>query len=1044
MKQRSPLAWLAVWLVLLFAAGAALAQTSSRSWHTFNALDGVAANWVFDIVQTPDAALWFATDTGVLRFDGAWEEVHAGLPAAPTLSLAVDAAGNVWAGAAHGVARWTGDAWEAQGAGTELADATINDLMALPNGELWAGSPDGLFAWSPDAGWRRITGLPATGVDHMALDARQGVWLAQAATVFRLGDAGWQSIPLGAQEDGFGVMAMSPDARGGMWIATEARGIVHIGDNEMVWETEESGLPSNRVLALFTARDGALWAGTNGGGAARLDAQGWDALTLTDGLAADFVSALFEDADGVMWFGTVAGVTRYDGASWRAWQDAPAPQGPISALALDGDALWAAEDDGGLYRLQDDGWERVTLRVGGRPLKPEGVTTLFLDDEGALWMGTRTQGVVALKGKRARQWRMADGLSENFVTAIAQDGEGVMWFGTRSAGISRWDGRDWRAFTVEDGLLSNEVTALLVDDGGALWVGTREGLNRFDGESWRAFTTADGLGANEITALAQDESGAVWAATWGGGVSRWRDGVWETFDAEDGPAPPGIDAILTASGRVWLGAVSGLVAFDGRTWQQYSHAYGYDVGRVLALAGDGNTLYLGSEAGVIRFRPEHTPPSLGMLSINGRMPEGDALSVEAGAQAHVMLQGRDIHSLPDDLLYLVKLEGMDADWRQGRNPIITYPQLEPGDYAFQAQVRDPDMNYSQPISLTLQVREPQAYVAIPGLGHVHPGFALAGVAFLTLFMAVVGYASWTTALRWHMRQQAVERRFNPYIAGSPIRSRDMFFGREQLLQDLEASLAHNSMMLYGERRIGKTSLLYRLLEDLPRLKDKKFRFFPVFVDLEGTPEDAFFHQLMEGLLDALHEPLADFPARQKLQYFLLPAQASYTDRHMRRDLRQIIGHLKKRTEPAPRIIFLLDEADTLSGYDSLTQQQFRRILQDVFARNVGAVISGVHISKAWDRVESPWYNMFVEVVVPPLNRHEAELLMRKPVWGFYEWEDDAVAFVWRRTGGRPHRIQQIAREAVNFMLDDGRRRITLEDVRRGFERVVFAERLIRR
>jgi len=325
------------------------------------------------------------------------------------------------------------------------------------------------------------------------------------------------------------------------------------------------------------------------------------------------------------------------------------------------------------------------------------------------------------------------------------------------------------------------------------------------------------------------------------------------------------------------------------------------------------------------------------------------------------------------------------------------------------------------------------------LTRMRPEIALLSVIFLTLFAAVVGYASWSTALRWHMRQQAVERRFNPYIAGTPIRSRDMFFGRDDLLQNAEAGLAHNSLLIYGERRIGKTSLLYQMLHDLRQMQDDKYIFFPIFIDLEGTLEEDFFHHLMEGLLEALNDELTDFDAKNKLQYHQLGPAQRYTDRHMRRDLRQIVSHLKQRHDRIPRLIFLLDEADILSSYSSLTQQQLRRILQDTFARNVGVVIAGVHISKAWDRVESPWYNMFVELVTPPFNRYEAELLMRQPVLGFYEWDDDAVKFVWRRTAGRPHRIQQIAREAVNIMLDDHRRRIELADVRRAYERIVFAE-----
>jgi Cdc6-like AAA superfamily ATPase len=756
------------------------------------------------------------------------------------------------------------------------------------------------------------------------------------------------------------------------------------------------------------------------------------------------VTALFEDADGVLWFGTTAGVTRYDPASWHTWQSPPAPTGRITALAYGDGALWAAGATGQLYRLEQDTWRRVPLRIGRKTIRPTAIEALYLDEQGTLWIGTRDRGLLAYDGRRTRRWTLRDGLAENFITAIARSPDGLLWTGFRSAGLGRWDGRAWRTLTVDDGLLSNEVTALLVDDAGALWVGTRAGLNMFDGQQWRAFTTDDGLPANQITALAQDDEGAIWAATWGGGVSRWQDDVWTTFDGRNGLVSTGVTSLLAVRSGLWIGSDNGMNGFDGRSWQHFSYAYGYDVGRVYALAGDDDILFLGGDQGVTRYRLERTPPRITLFTINGRPPQGEALDVEAGAQVHALLQGGDIHSPPDDLLYLTHLEGVDEGWRQGRQPLISYEPLSPGDYTLLAMVRDPSMNYSQPLRVHLRVRTPQPYIAVPGLGHIHPGFALAGVALMTLLAAGVGYLSWNAALRWRTRQQALERRFNPYIAGSPIRSRDMFFGRDKLLRDLEASLAHNSMMLHGERRIGKTSLLYRLLEELLRLDDPKFRFYPVFVDLEGTPEEEFFHQLMEGLLDALQDHLSDFPAAEKLQYHLLPPQVPYTDRHMRRDLRQIIAHLKKKTRRAPRIIFLLDEADTLSNYNSLTQQQFRRILQDVFARNVGAVISGVYISKTWDRMESPWYNMFVEVIVPPLSREEAEQLMREPVRGVYAWEDDAVEFVWRRTHGRPHRIQQIAREAVNLMLNDGRRQITCADVQRAYERVVFAERVVRR
>lgn len=1046
-KRFPPIALLLALLLASIVVQTASAGSPDHFWHTFGPLDGVDANWIFDAAQTPDGALWFATDNGVLHFDGAWEQRNAGLPAKMVLTLLTDRQGTLWAGTSHGLARWQEDGWVLQGTGTELENERINALLSMPDGALLAGGETGVFIWSQEHDWQHLADLPLPGADQLALDARQNLWLAQGDRLFRQDAAGWREMPLLGVTDaeGLTITDLAADAAGGMWVATEARGIAHLQNNEIVWETTISGLPSNRVLTLTSASDGSLWAGTNGGGVGRLRPDGWQTLTMNDGLAANFVSTLFEDADGVLWFGTVAGISRYADSIWRTWPNEPqAPRGQISTLATAPDGvLWAAAANGGLYQLQQEHWQRVKLKAQGRPISLRFIQILFVDDAGDLWIGTQDQGVIQFDGQRSQKLTASNGLAENFVTAIARTNDGAMWFGTASSGLSRKMGPDWRTFTHKDGLISDEITALLAAADGSLWVGTKTGLSHFDGDVWQSFTVEEGLGADEVTALAQDETGRIWVGCWGGGVSRWQDGRWQTFDARSGLLAPGVEALLTASGRLWVGDVSGLSVYDGRSWQHFSHAYGYDVGRVYALAGgesDAGAVFLGSDTGVIRYTPDRTPPTLQMISVNGQAPVDGQVTTLTDSEVRIVFRGKDTLSLPDDLLYLYQLEGVDAGWRPTRTTTVSYPSLKRGDYVFRVQVRDANMNYSHPITVTLRMRRSNTFVWMPGLGHVRPEFALIGVIFLTLFAAVVGYASWSTAVRWHMRQQAVERRFNPYIAGSPIRSSDMFYGRSELLQNAEAGLAHNSLMIYGERRIGKTSLLYQMLDDLRQMQDDKFKFFPVFVDLEGTLEPVFFHHLMEGLLDALQDHLVDFPAREKLQYHLVADDVTYTDRHMRRDLRQIVAYLKKRHDRIPRIIFLMDEADVLSTYSSLTQQQLRRILQDTFASNVGVVIAGVHISKAWDRVESPWYNMFIEVVVPPFNRYESELLMREPVYGFYEWGEEAVDFVWKRSSGRPHRIQQIAREAVNLMLDDHRRRITLTDVHRAYERIVFAEK----
>ena len=93
------------------------------------------------------------------------------------------------------------------------------------------------------------------------------------------------------------------------------------------------------------------------------------------------------------------------------------------------------------------------------------------------------------------------------------------------------------------------------------------------------------------------------------------------------------------------------------------------------------------------------------------------------------------------------------------------------------------------------------------------------------------------------RRDAIRRRFNPYIAGAPILNQEMFYGRQKLLSRILNVLHHNSLMITGERRIGKTTLLYQLKKALEADDTTEYRFFPVFIDLQGVDENVFMKML---------------------------------------------------------------------------------------------------------------------------------------------------------------------------------------------------------
>jgi len=72
---------------------------------------------------------------------------------------------------------------------------------------------------------------------------------------------------------------------------------------------------------------------------------------------------------------------------------------------------------------------------------------------------------------------------------------------------------------------------------------------------------------------------------------------------------------------------------------------------------------------------------------------------------------------------------------------------------------------------------------------------------------------------------------NPYIAGAPVVETSMFFGREDIFSWIERSLTgkfvNHILVLHGQRRVGKTSVLKQIPNNLPN------RYIQVFFDLQG-------------------------------------------------------------------------------------------------------------------------------------------------------------------------------------------------------------------
>lgn len=268
---------------------------------------------------------------------------------------------------------------------------------------------------------------------------------------------------------------------------------------------------------------------------------------------------------------------------------------------------------------------------------------------------------------------------------------------------------------------------------------------------------------------------------------------------------------------------------------------------------------------------------------------------------------------------------------------------------------------------------------------------------------------------------------NPYVAGRPLTgsARDLFVGRADAFAWLRANLAAalpNVLILYGARRIGKTSLLYQLVEGergdaMNRQADR--RGLPVYLDLQrfATADTASLLQGIAGSISRRLEKLSVAPTPGAFAAGQSPYRAfdNYLD--------NLAGAFAERH----RILLVVDEIEQLqrgieSGrLDPEFLDYWRSALQH--APGIAFVLSGS--TRLMDATWSEVVHLGVSLELGPLARGEAEQLLAMPAAPWLEFEPDALDRSWEWTRGYPYFVQQLGHEVFTRVVSPGLTNVTV-------------------
>jgi diguanylate cyclase (GGDEF)-like protein len=287
-------------------------------WAAYTAAEGVSNDIVWASLRDSKGRFWAGTEGGVDYLPAGENALKAWRTPGMESSRAVSIAEShgVWIGSATGaLVRIDEDTL----AGTQWKIPEVYRLLPDADGRLWVATAKGLFAvdtHGPDHTPRRIDDQafanPLDRFTDLCMDPDHRLWAASDHGLYRLAGSGWRHIDPGLAGVNPSVIAF--DKEGNLWAAGTTPGVMRlriVGDR--IDEAAHIGRPSllsDQVVALMVDRRGWLWLGQDAG-LTVFDGRTWRSFTEDDGLIWNDIDSngLTEDTDGSIWIGTSGGIS---------------------------------------------------------------------------------------------------------------------------------------------------------------------------------------------------------------------------------------------------------------------------------------------------------------------------------------------------------------------------------------------------------------------------------------------------------------------------------------------------------------------------------------------------------------------------------------------------------------------------------------------------------------------------------------------------------------------------------------------------------------
>jgi uncharacterized protein len=282
---------------------------------------------------------------------------------------------------------------------------------------------------------------------------------------------------------------------------------------------------------------------------------------------------------------------------------------------------------------------------------------------------------------------------------------------------------------------------------------------------------------------------------------------------------------------------------------------------------------------------------------------------------------------------------------------------------------------------------------------------------------------------------------NPYIAGIPLgnseKTQKIFMGRLDIVTAIEENIVspkeRNALLLYGRRRIGKTSTLKNLSRFLKR------QYLTVFIDCQnarwGESDIAFCYNLIKEISNELYKnELVSEPFKVQIEEF---------EKHTFTKFSEWLDEIEKISEKLDKKILLtFDEYEKLekdfekSKITTAVFDQLRTIVQH--RKQVVVLFSGGHHFEELRKVNWSDYLINTKTLeLSFLSKEEASKLLTEPVPNL-NYQKDVKNKIIELTHCQPYLLQSFGSELVNYLNAEKRFTATQNDYEKIVEKVLIS------